>query len=68
MMEDTFLNERYALVLMRIREIPKEIASVSDKTFPWERFFVTLAEWICDLDDFRVWKESHEWNEKSFEQ
>lgn len=43
MEEETFLMERYKLVMMRVREIPEEIGKRTTKGFPWEDFFSQMA-------------------------
>lgn len=74
MTEETFLMERYSLAAARIREIGGELeqkkqdgTAVPDE-LPWMDYFNRLAEWMTALDDFKIWQESHEFNEWSLEE
>ncbi len=68
MEEETFLMERYKLVMMRVREIPEEIGKRTTKGFPWEDFFSQMASWMIGLDNFREWKLSHDFKDWSLEE
>ena len=68
MEEETFLMERYKLVMMRVREIPEEIGKRTTKGFLWEDFFSQMASWMIGLDNFREWKLSHDFKDWSLEE
>ena len=67
-------DRRYSLAAARIREIGAELeqkkqdgTAVPDE-LPWMDYFNLLAEWMTVLDDFKIWQESHEFNEWSLEE
>ena len=68
---DTFLNERFELAMIRICEIEHEQSSVADANFPWENYFVQMADWMKMVREFILNKEEknleiwtlEQWNE-----
>ena len=48
-MTDELLNERYALAIERIRQIPAE-KSVPQ---PYRDFFAQMAQYLCKMDQIR---------------
>ena len=47
-MTDELLNERYALAIERIRQIPAEKRSAAVP-----RFFAQMAQYLCKMDQIR---------------
>ena len=43
---DQFLNERFELAMLRIKEIKNEQTEVLNADFPWETYFLQMAEWM----------------------
>ena len=43
---DQFLNERFELAMLRIQEIKNEQTEVLNADFPWETYFLQMAEWM----------------------
>ena len=65
---DTFLNERFELAMIRICEIENEQSSVADADFPWEDYFVQMADWMTMVHGFIRNKEEGELEEWTFDQ
>lgn len=74
MTEETFLEERYSLAVTRIREIGGELEEKKNKgvfasdALPWAEYFSCLAEWMTVLDDFKIWRGSHDFSEWSLKE
>ena len=62
---ETFLNERLELAMIRIQEMKNELVEVKNADFPWEAYFLQAASWMSDVYGFIVKKENGEtaeWN------
>ena len=55
---DQFLNERFELAMLRIQEIKNEQTEVLNADFPWETYFLQMAEWMEAMCAFIEKKEN----------